>query len=245
MTDEEKKLLKTKGFKAYIKDVEFDEIIAWKKEIPEKGIKVIVSAIPDDRGFDISYKDKEDKSNTIYNDIDSIEEAMEACDEFLDSYGRSEEMDAVKPVFNADPQKIAEEVDELFRHIDGEEYDRAFPDREEHIAEMKKQIEEGEVEKITQALLKFDIEEMEAELKMRQYLIDRLNEYKASVMAYNAVRTVEEQVEGNYNNIDGIIGNSDSKVNIKMMISEYQRQLGGGSNAPAIDELELRRESET
>lgn len=246
MTDDEKKLLKHNGFKGYLRDMEYDEIIAWKKEVPEKSIKIIISAIRDESSFDISYRDKDDKSTTVFNDIDSIEDAITACNDFLDSFGREEDLDAVHPTFNADPRKLAEDIDELCRHIDGDDYARAYPDKKAQQEELEKQIKAGEIEAITQALLKFDIEEMEAELNMRNYMIARLNEYKAMVAAVVPTANIEAEIEGNYNNIDGIIGNSDSKINIKMMISSYQSQISGsGENVQQIDELELRKQSET
>lgn len=247
MTDEEKKLLKDSKFKAYLRDMEYDEIIAWKKEVPEKSINIIISAIREDSGFDISYRDKDNKSVTVFNDIDSIEDAVDACNDFLESFEQTgEDLDAVSPVFDNSPRKLAEDVDELFRSIDGEEYSNAFPDKEKQIEELEKQIKAGEIEAITQALLKFDIEEMEAELNMRNYMIARLNEYKAQIAAVVSTANIEAEIEGNYNNIDGIIGNSDSKINIKMMIASYQSQISG-SSAPTqeIDELELRKNEET
>ncbi len=245
MTDEEKKLLKSRNFKVWLRDEEYDEIIAWKKEVPDKGLKVIITAIPEGSGFDISYKGKDNRQNTLYNDLASIEDAVKACDEFLDSFDHTEDLDTVKPTFEASPRKLAEDVDELCRSIDSEDYGKAFPDKESHISELEKMIKTGEIERITQSLLKFDIEEMEAELNMRNYLIARLNEYKAQISQFSPTKTVEEQIEGSYSNIDGIIGNSDTKVNIKMMIAGYQAQINGTDLAPTVDELELRSSYET
>ena len=74
---------------------------------------------------------------------------------------------------------------------------------------------------------------------MAQYLLDRLNEYKRNIEGYNPLAKAEEQIEGNYNSIDGIIGNSDARINIKYMISEYQKQIGSsGQNAPEVGDLE-------
>ena len=246
MTDDEKKLLRSKNFKPYMKDMDYDEVIAWKRDVPEKNIKVIISVIPEDRGYDLSYKDENNKDVTVFNDLESIEDAIDACDDFLDTYDiPKEDLDAVKSVFNNEPRKIAEDIDELCRSID-DKYDRDNPDKDKSVNDLEKQIKNGEIEAIQRMLLKFDIEEMEAELNMRNYMIQRLTEYKAMIATINPNINAELDEEGNYNSIDGIIGNSGTKVNIKMMISAYQAQISGNSTpTQRIDELELRKESET
>ena len=155
-------------------------------------------------------------------------------------------MDAVKPVFNAEPRKIAEEIDELERSIDGEEYDEHFPDREAHIAEMAEQIRNGNTQFMNNYLHTFTLQEAEAERRMAETLIKRLAEYDMHRAAYNHVAAAEMAEEGNYNNIDGIIGNSAPKekepkrLNIIERIKEIKEQQGLGNNA-LVQEIEGQR----
>jgi len=251
MNEDEMKLLSGHGFKPFRQDME-DNIISWKKEIPDKNIEMyIVSNVPDRDTFDICYTDNSEEESkgiwkTLYNDADSLEDAVEYCDYWLYEKGITEDMDAVKPVFNAEPRKIAEEIDELERSIDGEEYDEHFPDREAHIAEMAEQIRNGNTQFMNNYLHTFTLQEAEAERRMAETLIKRLAEYDMHRAAYNHVAAAEMAEEGNYNNIDGIIGNSAPKekepkrLNIIERIKEIKEQQGLGNNA-LVQEIEGQR----
>lgn len=251
MNDNEK-LLNEHGFKPFRQDME-DNIISWKKEIPDKNIEMyIVSNVPDRDTFDVCYTDNSEAESkgvwkTLYNDADSLDDAVEYSDNWLYEKGFVEDMDAVKPVFNAEPRKIAEEIDELERSIDGEEYDELFPDREAHIEEMAEQIRNGNTQFMNDYLHTFTLQEAEAEKKMAETLMKRLAEYDSHRAAYNHVATAAAEMaeEGNYNNIDGIIGNSapkeHSRINIKEKIEENRKKLGLSGENTLVQEIEGQR----
>ncbi len=85
-------------------------------------------------------------------------------------------------------------------------------------------------------------EEAEAESKLAEMMMQRLREYDAFRIAHtqSANAAAEMAVEDNYDNIDGIIGNSAPKedkkdrhrVNIKEKIKENREKLGLSGEAP-------------
>ncbi len=237
MTEDEKIMLAGHGFKDFRQDME-GNVIAWKKEIPKHEIEIYLMLNEEEESFDLSYKDlasKDETENrgkwkTLHNGIEDVESAIEVSNDWLTDQGYGD-MDTVKPVFNADPQKIAEDIDELERSIDGDEYDAAFPDREAHIAELAQDIRNGNTEFLTEYLHAFTLQEAEAEKKMAEELLRRLAEYQAFRASVNInMVAAEMEEEENYNNLDGIIGNSAPKehkrVHIKTMIEENRKRLG-------------------
>ena len=249
MTEDEKKLLSERGFKEHRQDKD-GNILAWKKEI--RDLEMYIFFNPDNESYDVSCKDYSKlqesenigKWKTLHNSSEDLEEAVEFADNWLSDNGYVD-MDAVKPVFNADPEKIAEDVDELMRSIDGEEYEAAFPDKTAHIEELANDIRNGNVEFIQQYLLSLTLQENEAEQKMAQTMIKRLAEYDALRSANNRqdIAAVEMAIEDNYNHIDGILGNSAPKererVNIKNMIEDNRRRLGLTGDTPDLSAQEM------
>ena len=144
--------------------------------------------------------------------------------------------DAVKPVFKADPIHIAEDIAELERSASEESYDKTFPDPQEHIDNLVEDLKNGNIAYLLQYLHAFTLQEIGAERMMAETLIKRIQEYdllrKSQIQNINATAEISE--EGNYNSIDGIIGNSAPKegrkehrrINIREKIRENRIKLG-------------------
>lgn len=248
MTEDEIKLLSEHGFKEFRQDRE-GNILAWKKDIPKRDLEIYIFFNSDDESYDVSYRDFSKlqesenigKWKTLHNNSEDLEEAVDFADDWLS------DLDAVKPVFNADPEKIAEDIDELMRSIDGEDFEAVYPDKVVHIDELANDIRNGNIEFIQQYLLALTLQENEAEQKMAQTLIKRLTEYDTLRTANNKqdIAALEVAIEDNYNHIDGVLGNSApkerEKVNIKNMIADNRRRLGlTGDNPDLSQEVEQR-----
>ncbi len=246
MTKEDKELLEIHGFKAAREDLD-GNIVDWKKEYREKDSEIHILSAPDDTYdislYDVSETENKGKWKTLYNASEDIETAVEFADEWAVDNGYIEDMDAVKPVFEAKSRRIAEDIAELERSIDKEGYDKAFPDPQEHINNMTKDLQSGNIPYLLQYLHAFTLQEAEAESKLAEMMMQRLREYDAFRIAHtqNANAAAEMAVEDNYNNIDGIIGNSATKeekkehhrVNIKDKIKENREKLGLTGETPA------------
>ena len=246
MTKEDKELFEIHGFKEAREDLN-GNIVDWRKEYREKNIEIHILADPDG-AYDISLYDTSETENkgiwkTLFNSAEDVETAVEFADNWAVDNGYTEDMDTVKPVFEAKSRKLAEDIAELERSIDEEGYDKAFPTQQDHINNMVKDLQSGNIQYLLEYLHTFTLQEAEAERKLAEMMMQRLHEYDSfrteHIQNYNVA--AEMAVEDNYNNIDGIIGNSAPKeekkehhrINIKDKIKENREKLGLTGEAPA------------
>lgn len=212
LSEDEKELLKIKLWVSYRQDLD-GNVIAWKREANEHSFYISEF----NESYDVSYKNGKDEQ-TLYNGADSIEEAISICENFALDNGI--DLDSVKPVFNADPKKLASDIDEFCREID-ESYATDNPDKEKKIEEIEKALQTNQLQELEAFLFQFafTLQEIEAEQNMAKILCDRIKDYKENVARHNADQK-KRAMQSDKERAASIISGS-GKINIKYMIKSF------------------------
>lgn len=212
LSKDEIELLKVKLWVSYRQDLD-GNVIAWKREANEHSFYISEF----NESYDVSYKNGKDEQ-TLYNGADSIEEAISICENFALDNGI--DLDSVKPVFNADPKKLASDIDEFCREID-ESYAADNPDKEKKIEEIENAIRTNQLQELEAFLFQFafTLQEIEAEQNMAKNLCERLKEYKENVARHNADQK-KRAIQSDKERAASII-NGAGKINIKYMIKSF------------------------